>query len=70
MVEIGDEITFVPSAYISGPGTGNNGTEAAREHLERSEVVGVVTQINQDHRWYRVTYKPKYDREQHECFKF
>lgn len=60
MYEVGDKITFTPSAYTDG-----NGTKMAK-----SKVHGVVTEVNLEHRWYRVTWKPEYDREQHECFKF
>ena len=70
MFEIGDKLNFVPAAYISGPGTGNNGSDASKEHLQRSEVVGTVTQINWEHRWYRVEYPTDYSGPQHECFKF
>lgn len=67
---VGDKFYFVPTAYINGPGTGNNGTDAAREHLKKCEVEGTVVQIHEEHRWYRVEYTPKFDRPQHECFKF
>lgn len=61
MYEVGDKKRFVPSAYTEG-----NGAKATRQ----SEVHGVITMVNEEHRWYRVTYKPLYEREQHECFKF
>lgn len=67
MVNVGDTLTFVPTAYSSGV---SNGTEAANERIERCTVKGTVTEVNWKHRWYRVTYKPMYDRKQHECFKF
>ena len=62
MRNVGDTFKFVPTAYTTG-----NGTEMAKQN---GEVIGTVTEINAKHRWYRVRYKPKYDREQYECFKF
>ena len=44
MYEVGDKITFTPSAYTDG-----NGAKMAK-----SKVRGVVTDVNLDHRWYRV----------------
>lgn len=67
MLNVGDTLTFVPTAYSNGV---SNGTEAANERIERCTVKGTVTSVNRKHRWYRVTYKPMYDRKQHECFKF
>lgn len=61
-VKAGETFEFVPTAYATG-----NGTEMAKKS---GKVIGTVTSINRKHRWYRVTYKPMYDREQHECFKF
>lgn len=61
MYEVGDKYTFTPSAYSDG-----NGAKMTRN----SKVHGVVTEVNLEHRWYRVMWKPDYDREQHECFKF
>lgn len=66
MFKIGDKITFTPSAVFAA----DNGQEASRIRNERSRVTGTVIAINRTHRWFRVAYKPKYDREQHECFKF
>lgn len=66
MYEVGGKKRFTPTAYAAG----DNGSEASRLRNERSKVDGVVTMVNEEHRWYRVTYKPRYDREQHECFKF
>lgn len=63
---IGDNFRFIPSAYISG----DNGTDAARARIENAKVEGTVSGINWAHGWYRVTYKPRFDREQHECFHF
>lgn len=70
MLNIGDEIGFVPTAYIDGTGNGNNGSETAKKKLQNSKVIGTVVQVNREHRWYRVAYKPQFDRMQHECFKF
>lgn len=67
MVKIGDTVTFVPTAYSS---EATNRTEAANERLERCKVKGRVTAVHRRHRWYRVTYKPLFECEQHECFKF
>lgn len=66
MYEVGDKITFTPTAYAAA----DNGSEASKVRNERGKVHGIVTSIHEEHRWYRVTYKPEYDREQHECFKF
>lgn len=66
MYEVGDKITFTPSAYLDG----SNGSEASKINKERAKVHGAVTEVNLEHRWYRVAWKPEYDREQHECFKF
>ena len=66
MYEIGDKITFTPSAVFAA----DNGQDASRIRNERNRVTGVVVAINRKHRWYRVAYKPEYDSEQHECFKF
>lgn len=70
MVSVGDTLRFVPTAYIDGPGNGSNGSEASAEKLRNSEVVGMVVQIHEAHRWYRVEYQPRFDRKQYECFKF
>lgn len=64
--EVGDKITFTPSAIA----VTYNGQESTIERNERSRVTGVVVAINRKHRWFRVQYKPKYDREQYECFKY
>ena len=62
MLNVGDTLTFVPTAYTTG-----NSTEMTKQG---GKVIGTVTSVNWKHHWYRVTYKPMYDREQHECFKF
>lgn len=67
---IGDKISFVPTAYISGNGIGSNGTEASKEWLTKSRVTGKVTMIHRRHGWYRVAWKPRFDRVQHECIHF
>ncbi len=64
--KVGDKKRFTPTACAAG----DNGSEASRLRNERSKVDGVATMVNHEHRWYRVTYKPLYGREQHECFKF
>lgn len=67
MLNVGDTLTFIPAAYSSGM---SNGSEASIERIEQSKVTGTVTEINWKHRWFRVEYKPRYDRKQYECFKF
>lgn len=69
MWEVGDPYTFVPTAYI-GSSTGDNGTEKAKENIEKGKVKGTVIEVNEERRWYRVEWKPDHDRPQHECFKF
>lgn len=66
MYKVGDTKKFVPTAYA---GT-SNGTDTAKDYIKRCTVEGTVTEVNVRHRWYRVAWKPQYDREQHECFKF
>ena len=65
-MKIGDKLTFTPSAIFAA----DNGQESSRIRNERNRVTGVVVGINKAHRWFRVAYKPLYDREQYECFKF
>lgn len=66
MLNVGDTMTFVPTAYART----SNGTDTSKDYIKRCTVEGTVTEVNVRHRWYRVSWKPKYDREQHECFKF
>lgn len=61
---VGDEIRFVPSAYING-----FGSESAKDNL-RGPLIGTVVQVNQEHRWYRVAYPTEYSGTQYECIKF
>lgn len=64
--EIGDKISFIPSAYNSQ----DNGTEKSREKQVKNTVKGTVISVNHEHRWYRVEYQTDYNGVQHECFKF
>ena len=64
--EIGYTFKFIPSAYAFG----DNGTDVARERLEKQRVIGTVTGIHYKHHWYRVSYQTKYSGIQHECFHF
>ena len=66
MHKVGDTKKFVPTAYAGQ----SNGSETAKDAIKRCTVEGMVTDVNVRHRWYRVAWKPQYDREQHECFKF
>ena len=66
MYEIGDKITFTPAAVFAA----DNGQESSHIRNKRNLVTGVVVAVNKAHRWFRVEYKPLYDSEQHECFKF
>ena len=66
MVAVGDKVTFTPTAVHAE----NNGQDSTRLHNEKNRVTGVVIAVNRAHRWFRVQYKPKYDRAQHECFKY
>lgn len=68
--EIGDKITFVPTAYLHGLGTGNNGSEESKAYKVRVRVTGTIVSINWHHRWYRVAWETEYGGTQHECFKF
>lgn len=65
-LDVGDKLTYTPTAYAAG----SNGTDAARERNERGKVHAVCVAVNHAHRWYRVEWKPDFDRPQHECFKF
>lgn len=67
MINVGDTINFVPTAYSSGV---SNGTDAANERISQCTVKGTVIEVNWAHRWYRVAWKPQYSCVQHECFKF
>lgn len=66
MVNVGDKINFIPTAYMHG----DNGTVASKERIEKTKVTGKVVQVNRRHGWYRVAYPTKYYGIQHECFKF
>lgn len=66
MNKVGDEKTFIPTAYAQG----DSGTEASKKRIERDKVTGTIIQVNQKHRWYRVAYQTEFYGIQHECFKF
>lgn len=68
--EIGDKITFTPTAYINGFMTGSKGSNESREHREKSRVTGKIVHINMKNRWFRVAYETDFYGTQHECFKF
>lgn len=61
MYELGQIVSFTPTAYKEGYGA----------HSRRYEKVrGTVAEINEEHRWYRLTYQLECGWEQSECFKF
>lgn len=64
MIEIGDPVTFRPTAFFETVGNFGNDPRI------RLTVTGVVTYINHEHRFYRVTYSPSPGCIGHECFKF
>ena len=66
MYAIGDKISFTPTSFAAG----DNGQPASKERNKRDTVHGVVTSVHCKHRWYRVEWKPQFDRAQHECFKY
>ena len=61
MYEIGQTVSFTPTAYKEGYGAKTRRYEKVR---------GKVTEINEEHRWYRLTYRTECGWEQSECFKF
>lgn len=62
MIEIGDKITFQPSAFFSDPSCFGAAPIITK-------VTGWVVYVNQEHRFYRVAYKMP-GCIGHECFKF
>lgn len=63
---LGDTLTFIPTAYK----TNDNGMVGVKDRNIQSTVKARVTAIHWKHGWYRVAWKPKFDREQHECIHF
>ena len=68
--ELGEIITFVPSAYNTQEGGNLKEREIIRKQNIRSAVKGRVIGIHYRHRYYRVAYETDYNGIQHECFKF
>jgi hypothetical protein len=62
MVKIGDKVKFKPAFLRVSYG------KAASPNV--TSVIGTVVYIDPKHRWYRVEWKPRFDRAQHECFKY
>ncbi len=65
--EIGDRMTFVPTAMLPGSGSMSKWANAPTEFAQ--PVTGRVVYINREHRWLRVAWENG-ESTQHECFKF
>lgn len=65
MIELGDKIRFVPSAFSNC----NDGSQMHQYGGCPTEVTGVIDYINQEHRWYRVRFEI-FNTVLHEGFKF
>lgn len=68
--ELGEIITFVPSAYNMQEGGNTKERENIKEQNTKSAVKGRVVGIHYRHRYFRVAYETDYNGIQHECFKF
>lgn len=64
MHEVGDVLTFTPTAW----GTGCNGSDESCKQAELKRVKGVVERVHRAHRWYRLAYQTKRHGTQYECF--
>lgn len=64
--EIGDQMTFIPSAFIAD--CAGMKLDSLRPDMDL-RVTGTVDYINREHHYVRVAYETAYGR-QHECFKY
>ena len=63
MPNIGDKISFIPSAFMV------SNTPGRALHGMPRKVKATVTYVNEAHHWFRATYDI-WGQQMHECFKF